>query len=83
MTFTVNSLSRCSGQSHYTANITFQSGPTVDLVFALADLQLDPFADVTESRQTILDRLRSAAKEANAVTFAQAKAALEGQTFKV
>ena len=83
MTFTVNTLTRCVGQSHYTINLTFASGPTVNFQTTLDEMSFDPAADLEETRQEILDRLRSAVKEANANNFAQARTALEGKTFKV
>ena len=83
MTFTVNTLTRCSGQNHYTVNLTFAGGPTVNLKVDKGEMDFDPMADKDAARQEIVDRLRSAVKEANATTFAQARTALETKTFKV
>lgn len=46
-------------------------------------MQGDPPADRAQARDAILDRVRSAIKEANATTFAQAQAAVVGNTYKV
>jgi hypothetical protein len=81
MTFTVNSLTRCAGQNHYRLNITV-GAQTFDLHLERSEMERD-FADRDEAREALVDRLRSAVKEANANNFAQARAALEGNTFKV
>jgi len=83
MTFTVGTLTRCAGQNHYAVTLTFASGATATLRFNRGDLDLDPAADVSAAREAILDRLRSAGKEAGASTFAQWRTALETKTFKV
>lgn len=81
MTFTVNTISRCAGNNHYTINVTI-GGNTSDVQATAADMAVD-FVSWEEARQAGLDRLRSAIKEANAGTFAQVKTALEGKVFKL
>lgn len=81
MTILVNTLTRCAGQGHYTVNVTI-GGQTFDVSATLQDMQVD-FSTWEEAKQAGIDRLRSAAKEANAVTFAQVRTALEGKTFKI
>ena len=83
MTFTVSgTITRCAGQNHWQVPITI-GGVEHTLHILLSEIQFDPLADPVETRDKILDRLRSAAREANAATFAQVRAALEGQTFKL
>lgn len=83
LTFTVNSISRCSGSgNHYTLNVTVQGGPTVNFGALKSDMEVD-FSSLEDARQAAIDRLRSAIKEAGAVTFAQVQTALEGKTFKL
>jgi hypothetical protein len=81
MRFTVNALNRCSGQSHYHVNITV-NGVARQLHFTREELQ-DEISDFDEARARVLIRLRSAVKEANATTFAQARTALETKEFQV
>jgi hypothetical protein len=83
MTFTVNSLTRCAGQSHYVLNITVTGGPTGDVRVDTNELGFEPLADLGETRQGLVGRCRSAGKEANAGTFAQWQAALVGKSFKL
>jgi hypothetical protein len=47
-----------------------------------SDLLTD-FENLDEVREAIINRLRSAKKEANASTFAQTRTALEGNTYKL
>lgn len=83
MQFDTGTLGRCQvGGSHYTLPITIL-GVTKTMSFTLDDLQGDPPADIQEARIAILDRLRSAAKEAGATTFAQLGTAINSKTFKV
>jgi hypothetical protein len=83
LTFTVNSVTRCAGLTHWTATITFSGGATVPIDTDQAELQIDFPANRDQARTAILNRLRSAAKEAGAGTFAQVKTALEGKTFQI
>lgn len=78
MTFTVSSLSRCSGGNHYKLAVTV-GAVTYTINLARSDLALDP----TEVPDAVLARCRSAAKEAGATTFAAADSALTGKTFQV
>ena len=85
MTFsTGDTLAREGGGSckHLKLPITI-SGVTRTLRFTVDELQGDPPADIAEARTAILDRLRSAAKEAGASTLTQLKTALESKTFQV
>lgn len=80
MTFTVDSLTRCTGLGHYTLTVTIGAQQHTVHVTA-AEVQQDFTA--AEMREQVLTRLRSAAKEANAGTFAQIQAALVGNTYKI
>ena len=82
MTFTVGTITRCSGNSHYQVPITI-GGVTKTLYTSVPELQAAAPADHAEARDAVVGRLRSALLEANAVTFAQSKTALEGQEFEV
>lgn len=85
MTFTTgNTLARESGAScsHLTLAITI-GGNTRTLRFTLDELQGEPPASVEQAKEWILARLRSAAKEAGAATFAQVRSALESKTFQI
>lgn len=81
MTFTVNTISRCPGGNHWSVDLT-QGGQARHLEFQTSDLQLD-FTNFQQVVDAVLNRLRSAAKEANAGTLAQVKTALEGKTFQI
>ena len=84
MTFTVNTLARCPGQNHYQINLTFAGGATVTANFSRDEMVVvDPRSNLIDAHDAILARLSSAIKEANANTFALAKTAIEGKTFKV
>ncbi len=84
MTFTVNSLSRCSGGGeHYTLGLSLASGQTGNLAATRDEMAGEPPDSIGEARERLVGRIRSALKEANAGTFAQAQAALVGKTFKV
>ncbi len=81
MEFTVNSLTRCAGQNHYVVTVTLESA-VVRTFNVLKDEVFDsPTPDEVRDRGIV--RLRSAIKEAAAVTFAQAQAAIVGNTYRV
>jgi len=82
VTFTTDTLSRCAGNNHVAVDVTI-GATTRTLRFTLSELQGEPPDTLEEARREILDRLRSAAKEANATTWAQLQAALNNKTFKV
>ena len=82
MQFTVNSLTRCGGQGHWTVIITV-AGEQHRIETTPAEMQFDPGENINETRQRVLERLRSASKEAGAATFAQARTALEGKTYQL
>ena len=77
MTFVVTDLTRCAGQGHYQLSITVSGDPYV-IHTTLAEFQLD-FSDLenAEIRARIIDRCRSAIKEAGTQNnFSQARATL-------
>jgi hypothetical protein len=82
VTFVVNSLTRCPGLNHWTVSVTIGGNGHV-IQTSPDEMQFDPLENPVETRGLILARLRSAAKEANAATFAQSKTAIEGKTFKL
>jgi hypothetical protein len=79
--FTVGTITRCAGNNHYTIPITVGQ-TTRDIKITASDLLTD-FENLDEVREAIVNRLRSAKKEANASTFAQTRTALEGNTYKL
>lgn len=81
MTFLVGTITRCAGQNHYDVPVTI--GGTVFHIPVLQDDLATDFQGITDAANRIVDRLRSAKKEANAVTFAATKTALEGKTFQI
>jgi hypothetical protein len=83
MDFTVTDLTRCVGQNHYFITATI-GGQSYVIETTLQEVQLD-FSDMTsaEVRTRIIDRCRSAKKEANAVTFTQTRTALLNNTYKL
>lgn len=82
MQFSIGTITRCTGQSHYHVPITID-GVTRVLETSVPELQAAAPLDHASAREMILGRIRSALLEANALTFAQARAALEGKAFKV
>lgn len=76
--FTVTNLTRCAGQNHYDLTITV-GGQSRTITLTRSDLALEP----EDFKDAFLHRIRSAVKEAGANTFAQAQAALVGQTFQI
>ena len=81
MTFLVGSITRCPGQNHYLVPVTV-SGQTYTISVDQSELATD-ITDRDEAREKIIDRLRSAKKEAGAGNFAQIRTALEGKTFQI
>lgn len=82
MQFTTGQLTRCSGGGHYELPATV-GGSTKTLRFTRDEFQGEPPEDAEAARDAILSRLRSAAKEANASTWAQVQTAVESKSFKV
>lgn len=80
MQFVVGTITRCAGQNHYDVPVTI-AGTVYHITVLQADLILD--FDAASAQDRIEDRLRSARKEAGAVTFAETKTALEGKTFQL
>jgi len=78
--FTVGTITRCAGQNHYDVPVTI-AGTVYHIPVLQEDLLVD--FDASSAQDRIEDRLRSAKKEAGAVTFAQTKTALEGKTFQI
>ena len=72
MNFVVNNLTRCAGNKHFTANVTV-GARTFDLDFTIDDLQRDFTFDL--AKQEMIDRIRSAVKETNAISFGQIRLA--------
>jgi hypothetical protein len=86
MNFSTGAVSREGGAgcNHFIIPITLQSGLAGNIRFTLDEFQGDPPDSIIEAKDRILDRLRSAAKEANATTFAQISTAISNKTgFKV
>ncbi len=83
MTFSITSLTRCSGQGHWTLvvqvgaqSFTIQTTPQ--------EVAFDPVANFVDTRDQILNRCRSAAKEGSAAgSFTAAKAFLEGKSYQL
>jgi hypothetical protein len=80
--FTVGDITRCSGQGHYQVPVTV-GAVTRTIHTTLEELQQAAPSTIDEARDAIIGRIRSALLEANAATFAQVQAALEGNTFEV
>lgn len=81
VTFSVGTITRCPGQNHYFVPITV-SGVTKTIVIDQSELATD-FASLDDARERVIDRLRSARKEAGAGNFAQTKTALEGKSYQL
>lgn len=78
MIFTITNITRCSGLGHY--NFTVNVGAqTIQLQVHREEFDLEP----TELRDAFVHRVRSALKEANANTFAQAQNALLNIQFEI
>lgn len=82
MVFTIGDITRCSGQGHYQVPVTV-GAVTRTIHTSLAELQQAAPGTIEEARDAIIARIRSALLEANAATFAQVQATLEGETFEV
>lgn len=82
MQFTINALNRCDGGNHIFLTLTLGGG-THTFTLEQSDLDLDPPDNLSEAREMIMTRLRSAIKEAGATTPAQIRIALLNKTFKV
>lgn len=82
MQFTIGDITRCGGNGHYQVPVTV-GAVTKTIHTSLAELQQAAPGTIEEARDAIIGRIRSALLEANAATFAQAQAALEGNTFEV
>lgn len=87
MDFTITGLRRCTGGNHIEVDLSV-GAQSATLRFRRDELDLEPAAIAAiaageDTREAILARLRSAAKEAGAATPAQIQAALVGKSFKV
>lgn len=80
MTFTVGTITRCAGLNHYHVPVTI-AGQEFTVTVQQEELLTDYTRD--EARDKMVDRMRSARKEASANTFAQTKTALEGKSFQI
>lgn len=82
MKFTVgNNLTRCTGGNHFSVSVTV-GGNTFDVKMTRDELDQNVARD--EARKAIVDRMRSAVKEAvdaEGATFAQIRLALENKSF--
>ncbi len=78
MTFTINSISLCSGTNHAILNVTI-AGVARNVTVPRSSFALDP----DDRDEASLARIRSAIKESGAATLAQIKTAIEGKTFQV
>lgn len=82
MTFTVNSLTRCSGQNHWT--IVVQVGAKqYTITTSPQEMSFDPSDSELETRNRVLERCRSAAKEAGATNFVQSQTAIVGKSYQL
>lgn len=81
MTILVGTITRCQGQNHYHVPVTINGSISRTIVVEQSELGID-FEEVS-AKDRIVDRLRSAKKEANANTFQQTRTALEGKTFQI
>lgn len=82
MEFSIGTITRCAGTKHYQVPITI-GGVTRMLHTTVDELQAAAPGNLEEARDAVVGRIRSALLEANAATFGQSKAALEGKTFEV
>lgn len=84
MIFTVTALTRCAGQNHWHLDVTITSPNLGARRITLTTAEMnDAIGSFEEGRERIITRCRSRCKEQAAGTFAQAKTALEGQSFQV
>lgn len=81
MQLTTGTATRCSGGGHYQLPVTI-GGVERTLHFTREDLERN-FSDMEGAREAILDRLRSAIKEAGATTLVQIRNAISSKTFHV
>lgn len=78
MTFTINSIARCTGGNHVFVTAT------VNGVQRRIDLTRDELSlDDVDQRDLFIARIRSAVKESGATTNAQIQAALVGKEFHI
>jgi hypothetical protein len=78
MTFTITEITRCAGLNHYRCVVTV-NGVQRNIVVTKDDLGLEP----DEVEMSFLARIRSAVKEAGAITYAQARTALINKEFQL
>ena len=79
MTFITDSISRCAGQNHVNLVVRINGGAQQTVTVLRSELDLEP----GEQREAAISRVRSAIKEAGAVTAGQIQTALVGKTFTV
>lgn len=84
MQFTTGTLTRCSPSGgHYHIEVT-SGGVTKEIHFTAEEMSSELADDTYEElRERVLHRLRSAAKEAGATTFAQGRTAVSNKTFHI
>ena len=81
MDISVTTVSLCAGAKHVTF-VGTANGQGSTVTIPVADLSLD-LSDSDAIRAAFIARVRSAVKEAGAVTLTQMKTALEAHSFKI
>jgi hypothetical protein len=80
MTFTITALSRCSGGNHFHFTVLVGGTTQREITLTKADLDLEGQEDLETA---FLNRVRSALKEAGAVTLQESRATLLNKEFKI
>jgi hypothetical protein len=83
MQFTINTVTRCTGLNHIRIAVTLGNGQTGTINTDVDELAKEPPESVTDAKDKMLDRIRSAIREGNMNNFTQIKSGLEGDTYKV
>ena len=79
MTIAIDSISRCAGLNHINLLVRINGGALQTVTVLRSEFDLEP----GEQREAAISRVRSAIKEAGAVTAGQIQTALVGKTFTV
>jgi hypothetical protein len=84
VTFQVGTITRCAGQNHYQVPLTI-GGQQFVLHTTKQEVEAAGPANWQDpaAKDAVLARLKSAILESGAVTFAQIRTALEGNTYKI
>ena len=84
MQFTIGSpITRCTGLNHVRIPISILNGPSGTVEFNITEFTERSASTLDEAKELVMHRIRSAMLEADAVTFAQRRTALETKTFEV